>query len=109
MMNWNKASKIPTDLVYRLKQGFEAPLEKQFNHTVFLDHLHSLLNSNAPLYTFISKNLIKQALDLVKDEQLLPFQTYNFLWGITFNNSWLSQLKSVIKELKIDDSIRIKN
>ncbi len=95
------ATKVPPELVYRKKQGFLGPLTEKFAHPIFLSHLDQVLETGSPLFEFIDKKTVSKMKDLLVSQQNLALQTYNFLWAITFTNTWITQLK--------EDHERIKN
>ena len=87
------AQKIHPELVYREKQGFVPPLKEQFAHPITIENLESIANDQSPLSAYINRDILKQAIWHLQQKKLLPFQTYNFLWAITFMNAWLTQSK----------------
>jgi len=102
------ASAVPTEFVYRKKSGFLAPMEEQFAHPVFIDHLKAVTDTNSPLYEIINRKMILQLIDYLIARKTLPQQTYNFLWGVAFSNAWLTQVKEVsplIKNKYINNNI----
>jgi len=93
-------SSVPEKLVYRKKSGFLAPMEEQFSHPVFIEHINTITDTNSPLYPVVNQKVLTKLIDLINQRKSLPLQTYGFLWGITFSNAWLTQVKDVSYSLK---------
>lgn len=94
------ASALSPELVYRKKSGFVAPLGEQFSHPIMLEYLHMSTDINSPLYGVVNQRILTQLIQYVSTKKKLPTQTYTFLWGIAFINSWLSQIGDVSSILK---------
>jgi hypothetical protein len=89
---------ISPELIYREKRGFLGPVKETFSHPIFLKHLDNVSNSDSPLYDFLNHRLLNNMKDYLVKRKELSHQTYNFLWMITFANTWLSQLDRISLE-----------
>jgi hypothetical protein len=65
------------------------------------EHLEALTDQQAPLYGFVYQDMLRKMHKAINNSgHTFPIQTYNFLWAVTFLNTWLAQLKTSIKESK---------
>jgi asparagine synthase (glutamine-hydrolysing) len=94
------AKSVRSEIVYRKKQGFSAPLTEQFSHPVYLAHLYELKKPKAPLHDFVDQHFLNDIIVHLISKREMPIQTYNFLWSVTFANSWLSKIKEASQQLK---------
>ncbi len=93
---------VSRELVYRKKSGFVAPLVEQFSHPVMLKYLYFSTETNSPLFEILNQRVLTKMIEYVKTKRELPTQTYTFLWGVAFINSWLSQVGDVSAKLRED-------
>jgi len=94
------ATSIPSELVYRQKSGFLAPLQRQFANNTYLQHLDAVRSQAAPLNNVVNQQLLIKMINYLKREKPLPLQSYTFLWAIAFANAWLTQIQAVSHQLK---------
>jgi hypothetical protein len=85
--------KISSKLVHRKKQGFLGPVLEKFSHSVYLNHFDKTLATDAPLAGILNHDIMQKMREFLVSKKELPLQTYNFLWAVTFTNSWLNQLR----------------
>jgi asparagine synthetase B (glutamine-hydrolysing) len=91
---------VSSQYIYRKKAGFTPPFAEQFSHPVFLRHLRAVLDSNSPLSTIVDLSVTNMMLKEIESKRKLASQTYNFLWAITFCNTWLSQVDQISRDLQ---------
>jgi hypothetical protein len=93
------ANAVSKEYVYRKKIVFP-PLPEMFSHPITLDHLEAVTDANSILAEVVNIKLVKSILKEVEmNRRRLPGSLYNFLWAITFCNTWLSQMENGYNEI----------
>lgn len=93
-------NEIPKNLIYRKKSGFIASPVKLFNNEIILDLLLRILGNKSVLTDLINKNLLDITFSKLRNKEVLPISTYNYVWSLVFMESWLSGLGAYKQDLK---------
>ena len=88
LMKESLARNIPSKMVYRPKSGFTDPKSLVFYNPQFVDYLRSSIDQSSPTASLLNPKYIHKAIDLLNKKLLLPAQTLNCLWAITFTDRW---------------------
>ncbi len=82
------ARSVPADMVYRPKSGFVDTGFAVFFESEFIDYLISTVDESNKIAFILDKKSLLKACDLLADRNMLPGQTLNCLWAITFLSRW---------------------
>ena len=83
---------VPSQMVYRPKSGFVAPVSEKFKSDAFLAAFDKLLAGNSQLSPFLDRNFLRQIRGKLTAKSILPAQTANLVWGAVFLSEWLEQV-----------------
>jgi hypothetical protein len=86
------ARHIPSEMVYRAKSGFIAPMSEKFKSNAFLGAFDKLLAGKSLLSPFLKMNFLKHVRGRLGAKSNLPPQTANLVWAIVFVSEWLEQV-----------------
>lgn len=82
------ARHVPREMVYRPKSGLVEKRPQVFYDAKYQEHLRAATEDSAPLSFIVHKKPILKAADLLARGEMLPTQTMNSLWSITFADRW---------------------
>jgi asparagine synthase (glutamine-hydrolysing) len=88
---------VPTEMVYRPKSGFVAPMSTKLKSDAFLAALEKLLVDKAVLSPFVEKHVLRNIRERLITQRRLPSQTTATVWAIVFVNEWLEQVTNAAK------------
>jgi asparagine synthetase B (glutamine-hydrolysing) len=86
------ARHIPSEMVYRAKSGFVAPMSEKFKSDSFLVAFDKLLAGRSQLSPFLEKKFLQNIRGRLAEKNVLPPQTANLVWAIVFVSEWLEQV-----------------
>jgi asparagine synthetase B (glutamine-hydrolysing) len=86
------ARHVPSEMVYRPKSGFIAPMNEKFNSPAFLAAFDKLLADRSQLGPFLNKDFLQSIRGKLTTKNILPPQTANLVWAVVFVNEWLEQV-----------------
>lgn len=81
------ARQVPRTML-RPKLGFIHPRRPVFHEPAFLDYLEQSTGDESVMAGLVEPAPLRRALDLLRAGRMLPPQTLNLLWAVTFTDRW---------------------
>jgi asparagine synthetase B (glutamine-hydrolysing) len=88
------ARHVPSEMVYRPKSGFVAPMSEKFKSDAFLAAFDKLIAGKSQLSPFLEKKFLRSIREKITAKSILPAQTANLVWAVVFVSEWLDQVAS---------------
>jgi asparagine synthetase B (glutamine-hydrolysing) len=86
------ARHVPSEMVYRPKSGFVAPMSDRFKSDAFLAAFDKLLADQSQLSPFLEKKFLRRIRTKLTAKSSLPAQTTAAVWAMVFVSEWLEQV-----------------
>lgn len=87
------ARHVPSEMVYRPKSSFVAPMGLTLKSEAFLAAFDKLIADKSPLSPFLEKKFLRDIrAKLTANEHPFPAQTTSAVWAMVFVSQWLEQV-----------------